>query len=131
MMILRDARMRMRSIQFLVPAILWLLWPACGLSFAGERLTLNFNNDWRFIKSDPPGASQPDYPDSSWALVSAPHTFNETDAFSQWSVPGHIGQTNQWTGRTWYRKSFILPESFRSRNVYLEFEAVRQIAEVY
>jgi beta-galactosidase len=130
-MILRDAKARRRSILLLLLAMLWLLWPACNLSFAGERLTLNFNSDWRFTKSNPSGASQPKFQDSNWALVSAPHTFNDTDAFSQWSVPGHIGQTNQWTGRTWYRKSFTLPESFRGRSVYVEFEAVRQIAEVY
>src|SRR5207253_1814534 len=98
-MILRDTKARMRPIQLLAPALVWLLGPACGLSFAGERLTLNFNSDWRFIKSDPPGASQPGFQDRDWSQVSAPHTFNDTDAFSQWSPPGHIGQTNQWTGR--------------------------------
>src|SRR5258708_7692372 len=130
-MILRCENARARSIRFLVPAMFWLLWPACGLSIAGERLTLNFNSDWRFIKSDRPGASQADYQDANWALISAPHTFNDTDTFTHWSVPGHIGETNQWTGRTWYRKSFTVPESFRGRSVYIEFEAVRQIAEVY
>src|SRR6266853_4437804 len=125
-MIPRDTRARMRFTQLLAPAILWLLGSPCGFSFAGERLTLNFNSDWRFIKSDPAGAPQPGYPDGNWALVSAPHTFNETDTFTHWSVPGHIGETNQWTGRTWYRKSFTLPESFRGRTVYIEFEAVRQ-----
>src|SRR5262249_51933757 len=43
----------------------------------------------------------------------------------------HIGETNQWAGRTWYRKSFSLPETFKGKQVYIEFEAVRQVAEVY
>jgi beta-galactosidase len=98
---------------------------------AGNRLTLNFNSDWRFIKEDPAGAAEPVFDDSSWAVVSAPHTFNDTDTFTHWSVPGHVGETNQWTGRTWYRKSFTLPDSAKGKNVYLEFEAVRQVAEVY
>jgi hypothetical protein len=34
-------------------------------------------------------------------------------------------------GHAWYRRSFTLPESFRERKVYIEFEAVRQVAEVY
>jgi beta-galactosidase len=104
---------------------------ACPIVLAGERLTLNFNSDWRFIKADPAGAWRADFNDSLWTNVSAPHTFNDSDAFSEWSVPGHIGQTNQWSGRTWYRKSFTLPDTFKGRRVYLEFEAVRQIAEVY
>ncbi len=98
---------------------------------AGERETLNFNAGWKFCKADPAGAASLNYPDDSWGTVSAPHTFNDTDTFDDWSVPNHVGETNQWTGRTWYRKSFTLPEAFKDRQVYIEFEAVRQIAEVY
>jgi beta-galactosidase len=108
-----------------------LLLMAGPLALAGERLTLNFNPDWRFLKADPPGASRTDFNDSQWTTVSAPHTFNDTEAFNEWSPLGHVGQTNQWSGRTWYRKSFTLPEDFKGRRVYLEFEAVRQVAEVY
>ena len=107
------------------------LFLTAGTTLAGERLKLNFNPDWRFLKADPAGASGARFDDSAWSTVSAPHTFNDTDTFDDWSVPGHIGETNQWAGRTWYRKSFTLPESFRSKRVYIEFEAVRQVAEVY
>lgn len=99
-------------------------------SAAAERLKLNFNADWKFIKADPAGASAGAFNDSAWTTVSTPHTFNDTDTFDDWSVPIHLGETNQWSGRTWYRKSFTVPESFRSKRIYIEFEAVRQIAEV-
>ncbi len=98
---------------------------------AGERLTVNFNPDWKFVQADPAGAAAPNFDDSGWSLVSAPHTFNESDTFDDWSPPGHIGETNQWSGRAWYRKSFSLPASFKDKRIYLEFEAVRQVAEVY
>jgi beta-galactosidase len=98
---------------------------------AGERVTLNFNPDWRFIKADPPGAEQPGFDDGEWTAVSAPHTFNDNDTFDDWSLPGHRGEQNQWSGRTWYRKAFTLPEAFRGKKVFVEFEAVRQVAEVY
>ena len=100
-------------------------------SLAAERLKLNFNADWKFIKADPVGASAPTFDDKAWAIVSTPHTFNDVDTFNDWSVPIHLGETNQWSGRTWYRKSFTVPESLRDRRVYIEFEAVRQVAEVY
>jgi beta-galactosidase len=100
-------------------------------SAAAERLKLNFNEDWKFVKADPPGASAAVFNDSAWTTVSTPHTFNDTDTFDDWSVPIHLGETNQWSGRTWYRKSFTVPESFRGKRIYLEFEAVRQLAEVY
>ena len=117
-----------RLFRFLGLALLLGLAVSAG---AGERLKLGFNADWRFLRADPAGASKLDFNDSAWALVSAPHTFNDIDTFKDWSVPGHVGETNQWSGRTWYRKSFALPESFKGKKVYIEFEAVRQVAEVY
>lgn len=112
-------------------AIIWLL---AGLSIrllASERLILNINPDWRFIKADPPGASSPDYDHSHWEVVSLPHTYNDTDTFDDWSLPGHRGEQNQWSGRTWYRKILDVPQDWAGRKVYIEFQAVRQVAEVY
>ena len=111
-----------------------LLGFICVMPFyasAGQRLTLSFNEDWKFIKADPAGAQRPNFNDTAWSTVSTPHTYNDVDTFDDFSVPGHIGETNQWAGRTWYRKAFLLPKTFEKRKVYIEFEAVRQIAEVY
>ncbi len=98
---------------------------------AEERLTLNFNPDWKFIKADPVGAQQPGFDDSNWTTVSTPHTYNDVDSFNQLDPGRMLGETNLWSGRTWYRKSFMLPESLKGKQVYIEFEAVRQVAEVY
>lgn len=95
------------------------------------RLTLNFNPDWRFVKDDPAGAHETGFDDATWSRVAAPHTFNDVDTFDNWSLPGHRGEQEQWSGRTWYRKHFAAPESWRGKKVFIEFEAVRQIAEVY
>src|SRR4051812_45851989 len=119
---------------FLVAAtsVLMALCPVTRAADAnGARLTLNFNPDWRFIKSDPAGAQRPDFDDAAWALVSAPHTYNDVDAFDDPSLSGHRGEQNQWGGRTWYRKSFVAPAAWKDKRVYVEFEGVRQVAEVY
>src|SRR5215831_5539012 len=102
-----------------------------GIALAANAGQLNFNPDWKFIKADPAGAAEPGFDDRAWAAVSLPHTFNDVDSFDDWSTPGHVGEMNLWSGRTWYRKTFVLPESFRGKKVFIEFEAVRQIAEVY
>ena len=103
-----------------------------GAGFAAEvPHKLNFNPDWKFVKADPAGAADPSFDDKSWTSVSLPHTFNDVDTFDDWSTPGHVGEMNLWSGRTWYRKTFTLPDSFKGRKVYIEFEAVRQVAEVY
>lgn len=104
---------------------------AAQAAWSVERQTLNFNPDWKFIKADPAAAYRPEFDDSGWTNVSAPHTFNDIDTFDDWSIPAHIGETNQWAGRTWYRKSFSLPDTFKDKRVNVEFEAVRQVAEVY
>src|SRR5450759_3963243 len=98
---------------------------------APARLTLNFNPDWRFIKDDPAGAQAPGFDDHAWTTVSAPHTYNDTDTFDNWSTPGHSGEQIQWGGRTWYRKTFTAPAAWDGKRVFIEFEAVRQVAEVY
>jgi len=107
-----------------------LLLSALGAS-AAERETVNFNPDWRFLKADPIGAEKPDFNDGKWQVVSAPHTFNDVDTFDDWSLPGHRGEQNQWEGRTWYRKGFLVPEAWKGKRVFIEFEAVRQVAEIY
>ena len=101
------------------------------LSLAAQAQKLNFDPDWKFIKADPPNASAVDFDDSAWSNVSLPHTFNDVDTFDDWSTPNHVGEMNLWSGRTWYRKTFTPPDTMRGKNVFIEFEAVRQVAEVY
>ncbi len=110
-----------------------LIAGALGIVFsaAAQRVTLNFNPDWKFIKEDVTGAQGVDFNDTGWTNVSAPHTYNDTDTFDDWSIRGHHGEQNQWGGRTWYRKTFTVPQSFQGKKVFIEFEAVRQVAEVY
>ena len=111
--------------------LLALAGSALALASAAAREVINFNPDWRFTQSDPAGAAAPAFDASGWSAVSAPHTFNDTDTFDNWSLPGHRGEQQQWSGRTWYRKTFTAPAAWRGQKVFIEFEAVRQIAEVY
>jgi beta-galactosidase len=95
------------------------------------RLTLSLDPDWKFIKQDVPDAQNPAFNDSAWSTVSCPHTFNDIDTFDDFSPMGHIGELNQWAGRTWYRKHFTPDASWKNKKIYVEFEGVRQLAEVY
>src|SRR3954463_7450978 len=97
----------------------------------GPRVKLNFDADWRFIKDDKPDAKSPTFDDSSWTTVSCPHTYNDVDTFDDFSLSGHRGEQNQWGGKTWYRKTFTAPKDWDGKKVFIEFEAVRQVADVY
>jgi hypothetical protein len=102
-----------------------------GMAVAAQESKINFNPDWKFIRADPAGARDPTFDDSSWTAVSLPHTYNDIGTFDDWSTPNHVGEMNLWSGRTWYRKTFTLPQTMQCKKVFIEFEAVRQIAEVY
>ncbi len=107
-----------------------LVSAVCAFSVsAGQKL--NFNPAWKFIKADSAEAAQSDFDDSAWESVSVPHTYNDTDTFDDWSPAGHKGEMNQWGGRTWYRKHFQAPEDWKGKKVIIEFEAVRQWADIY
>jgi beta-galactosidase len=111
-------------------------WLLVGLSvgtplLGAQRLTLNFNPDWKFIKADPPRAQEAEFDDRPWTNVSLPHTYNDIDSFDNFSPSNHRGEQGTWGGRTAYRKYFVAPDSWRGKEVFIEFQGVRQIAEVY
>ncbi|MGN6555004.1 MAG: sugar-binding domain-containing protein, partial [Verrucomicrobiota bacterium] len=96
-----------------------------------SRQKLNLNADWRFLRGDVPGAERPEFDASGWTTVSCPHTWNDVDSCDNFSPGGHTGETELWTGAAWYRKEFTLPTAERGRKVFIEFEGVRQVADVY
>ncbi len=106
----------------------WLAAPALGAPIPREW---NFNPDWRFIRTNVPGAELPTYDASRWDVVSCPHTWNDVDSFSHFSPGGHTGESDLWTGVAWYRKEFLLPPEAGGKKVFIEFQGVRQIADVY
>ena len=104
---------------------------AVGYSEAPVSEKWNFNPGWRFLKADVEGARTVEFDDSHWEPVSAPHTFNDIDTFDDFSQGRCSGEMQQWGGKTWYRKGFEVPAEWFGRRVVIEFEAVRQVADVY
>ncbi|MFC7139310.1 DUF4982 domain-containing protein [Halosimplex aquaticum] len=82
------------------------------------------NPDWRVHVGDPENAAALDFDDSAWDRVSLPYAWNEDEAFRE-DIYGLS------TGVAWYRKRFTLPEDAAEKKVFVEFEGVRQAAEVY
>ena len=48
---------------------------------AGDRVMLNLNPDWKFLKADVADAQKSDFDDRNWTSVSLPHTYNDIDTF--------------------------------------------------
>jgi beta-galactosidase len=131
----------MKALRFYILPLFLLLFLSCqtensivyedGNLPKGNRTKYNFNPDWKFIKANPENAELTDFNDESWPTVSCPHTFNDVDTFDDYSLGHHNGEENQWRGTVWYRKHFKLPASDEGKKIFIEFESVRQIADVY
>ena len=83
------------------------------------RTKTQLSDTWKFMASNTlTGAEAVGYDDSSWASVSVPHTWD--------TVTGVTRYTN-----SWYRTHFTLPGTSAGNSVYIYFEGVFQIADVY
>ncbi|NIJ29647.1 hypothetical protein FHT00_001594 [Sphingomonas insulae] len=91
---------------------------------ASGRATFNLNPAWRMTTGDIAGAEQVGFDDHRWSEVTLPNAFNEKQAFAR-----DIKDLS--TGITWYRKRITLPEGAAAGKAFLEFEGVRQAAEVW
>lgn len=91
---------------------------------ASQRATYNLNAEWRTITGDPAGAHLNAFDDGAWTPATLPHAFNEREAFAR-------DIKDQSTGIIWYRKRITLPTGAQVGKAFLEFEGVRQAAEVW
>ena len=60
---------------------------------ASPHTDYNFNPGWKFFQGDITNAEQTAFDDSTWASVSAPHTYNDTDTYDE--IISHSGGEKQ------------------------------------
>jgi len=112
----------MKSRIFLV-----ILFLAIGISIScikAERTKYNFNAQWLLWVGDTTGVEQTSFDDSNWKSVTLPYAWNQEEAYKK-----SIHDLS--TGIAWYRKHFKLPKSEKEQKVFIEFEGVRQGADIY
>ncbi len=87
----------------------------------GNRVLINFNLDWKYQPGEVEGAQETIFDDSSWTYVDTPHTtkfVTPQDALADLGV-------------SWYRKHFTLDGMYSGSKLFIEFEAVMQVADVW
>jgi beta-galactosidase len=83
---------------------------------------------WKFKKADAPGAEKTAFDEAGWANVTIPHDFNggidkiNDDIFSGPKMYRGIG---------WYRVHFTVDSKYQGKQVFVEFEAVSLVADVW
>ena len=93
-----------------------------------QRLTADFG--WMFIKGDQPGAEKPEFDDSSWRKLNLPHDWSIEGPYTQNDPTGGSGGSLP-TGIGWYRRTFTAPETWRGREVFVDFDGVYQNSDVW
>jgi beta-galactosidase len=78
------------------------------------RTEVPLSGSWRFLQSDADRPERPDFNDTAWPLVEIPHS---------WPAG--------FRGLGWYRTSFSLDKESVGKKIFLRFEAVNQVADVY
>jgi len=84
---------------------------------AQSRSTLNFNSGWKFKKTNENVVAK-----TEWENISIPHTWNAEDM--QLSKDFYEGEGQ-------YKKDFDLSDEYKDKRIFLRFEGVGQVAQVY
>lgn len=116
-----------------ISLLLCFIVGAVSLSFgqnAGVRTTLNFDQNWSFNLGDVNNGQTTNLDDAKWRKLDLPHDWSTEGEFSKdnpatpegGALPGGIG---------WYRKTFTIPASSKSKEVYIAFDGVYQKSTVW
>ena len=92
-------------------------------STSKTRNTLNFCKDWKFTLGDINDGQNPVFNDAKWRTLNLPH---------DWSIEGPFDEKNPATcgggalpgGIGWYRKTFTIPETEKSKLIFIDFDGV-------
>jgi len=93
-----------------------------------QRLSLDFG--WRFFGGDPASAERADFDDSAWSAVDLPHDWSIYGSFDE-NAPTRGGGAYLPAGIGWYRKTFKIPDSFKAKQIAVEFDGVYENSDVW
>jgi beta-galactosidase len=94
------------------------------------RQRISMDSGWRFSLVDSPGAERAGFDDASWSPVDLPHDWSIYGAFDQ-NAPASGGGAYLPTGIGWYRKTFTVPDSFKAKQVAIDFDGVYENSDVW
>ncbi|MBN1307901.1 MAG: beta galactosidase jelly roll domain-containing protein [Chitinispirillaceae bacterium] len=91
----------------------------------------SLNQGWKFINDLKSGSPQDaTYNDASWQTVNVPHSAKYASPTNE-AERATMPLVGNWSGISWYRKSFTLPSGAPVKKVFLEFEGAMSTAEVW
>ena len=92
---------------------------------ADARTRININPVWRFYLGEMPTPPvDATFNDKAWETVSLPHTHQVFPADLS-------GFTQQGRQMGWYRRTLFMPDAWKGKNVFLEFQGAMQTTKVW
>jgi beta-galactosidase len=104
--------------------------------FPGPHADILFDFGWKFHRGDMEGAETTEYDDASWRLIDLPHDYSIEDIPGTGSPfdPSHqdgIDAGYLRNGTAWYRKSFMVHDKLKSKEIDILFDGVYMNADVW
>ncbi|MBW3553173.1 MAG: beta galactosidase jelly roll domain-containing protein, partial [Gemmatimonadetes bacterium] len=90
---------------------------------ADVRSRYTINDGWMYYPGGVEFAEKAFVSNVGWEPVTVPHTWNAFDPFDD--------EDSYRRGISWYRRTLDLDESLRGKQLFLYFEGVNQVADVY
>ncbi len=122
---------KLRNILLSLLTLLFILiFTQCNKTTATKatRIRKNFDWGWRFHLGDVQGAQYVNFIDTSWRKLNLPHDwsiegkFSKSNPKSEGYLPGGIG---------WYRKHFKIPETYKGKKIFIEFDGIYMNSKVW
>jgi len=86
------------------------------------RQVVPLNDGWRFHVGATPEASAAAFDDAAWTPIAVPHVF---------PYEGSGNKRSNYLGEAWYRRPITPPASWEGRRIFLRFDAVSLVSDVY
>ena len=97
---------------------------------AQEKDRVSFDNDWKFHLGDDSNAKKTFYNDVAWRNLNLPHDWSIEGKFDP-NNPAGTGGGALPGGIGWYRKSFSVPLTSKDKNIFIDFDGVYRLSEVW
>lgn len=105
-------------------------YAASSSELAATRVRKSFDFDWKFSRGDFPSAQTAEFSDADWRAVSLPHDWSVEGPFNEKEASNYCGAYLP-TGIGWYRKRFHLPDTYRDKQITIEFDGIYQNSDVW
>ncbi len=104
------------------------LYGQADLNDSGSRIS--FNENWKFFFGEVPPVNDYSYNDSAWRSLQLPHDWSIEGRFDK-NSPATVGGEGLTGGLGWYRKSFLINNKDRNKNILIDFDGIYRNSEVW